>query len=128
MKWHRPASSTAIKKAGAAGFLLLVNALYFLPVLMAGNGAVLSAAGKDTWTQFYYWRQFAFETLARGELPLWNPYVFSGTPFVAGLQSAIFYPLNWIFLFLPTAFAINLSIALHCFLASFFSGFGRSFD
>jgi len=121
MKWHWPAISMAIEKAGAAGFLLLVNALYFLPVLMAGNGAVLSAAGKDTWTQFYYWRQFAFESLARGEWPLWNPYVFSGTPFVAGIQSAVFYPLNWIFLFLPTAFAINLSIALHCFLASFFT-------
>lgn len=121
MKWHRPAIPMAIRKGGAAGFLLLVNALYFLPVLMAGNGAVLSAAGKDTWTQFYYWRQFAFESLAGGEWPLWNPYVFSGTPFVAGIQSAVFYPLNWIFLFLPTAFAINLSIALHCFLASFFT-------
>src|SRR5574341_1356018 len=102
-------------------FLLSVNALYFLPVLAQGNGVVLSAPGTDTWSQFFYWRHFAYEHLAKGELPLWNPYVFSGTPFLAGIQSALFYPVNWLFLFLPTAFAINLSIGLHCFLASVFT-------
>ena len=102
-------------------FLLLVNALYCFPALAQGNGAVLSLRGTDAWYQFFFWRHFAYEHLLKGELPLWNPYVFSGTPFLAGIQSALFYPLNLFFLFFPTAFAINLSIALHCFLASLFT-------
>ena len=105
----------------ALGFLLLVNALYFLPVLARGNETVLSSPGTDTWGQFFFWRHFAYEHLARGEMPLWNPYIFSGTPFVAGIQSAIFYPLNLIHLVAPTALAINFSIALHCFLAGSFT-------
>lgn len=105
----------------AIGFLFLVDAIYFLPVLAKGNTSVLSLPGTDTWMQFYYWRQFAYESIARGELPLWNPYLFSGTPFIAGIQSAIFYPLNLLFLTFSISFAINLSIALHCFLASLFT-------
>jgi hypothetical protein len=111
------------KDGVAVGFLLLLNSIYFLPVLAKGNGAVLSLRGTDTWTQFYYWRHFASESLARGEMPLWNPYIFSGTPFIAGIQSAIFYPLNLLFVVFPTPFAINFSIALHCFLASLFTYF-----
>lgn len=112
---------TAAGHGAPLGLLLLVNALYFLPVLTQGNSVVLSAPGTDTWGQFFFWRHFAYEHLARGEMPLWNPYIFSGTPFVAGIQSAIFYPLNLIHLVAPTALAINLNIALHCFLASVFT-------
>ena len=101
--------------------LLFIAALYFLPALLKGNGLVLSSEGTDTWNQFYFWRRFGFGMLARGELPLWNPYNFSGAPFVAGMQSAIFYPLNVLFLVFDTPFAINFSIALHCFLASLFT-------
>ena len=103
------------------GLLLGLAALYFLPVLTAGNGKVLSAEGTDIWNQYFYWRHFGFKALAGGELPLWNQFIFSGTPYVAGIQSALFYPLNLIHLVFETAFAINLSIALHCFLASLFT-------
>src|SRR5207249_4303577 len=82
-----------------------------------------SRVGQDTWQQFFFWKHFGYAALARGELPLWNPYIFSGTPYIAGLQSAIFYPLHILYLFFPTAFAINLSIALHCWLASVFTYF-----
>ena len=32
------------------------------------------------------------EHLRRGQLPLWNPLMFMGTPFLANWQSAVFYP------------------------------------
>jgi len=105
----------------AVALLFALAAIYFLPVLLKGNEAVLSVEGADAWSQYFHWRELGFASLARGELPLWNPYIYSGTPFVAGIQSAIFYPLNVIFLLFGTAFAINLSIALHCFLASLFT-------
>ncbi len=117
----------AVKRFGlkedraAMAFLVALAALYFLPVLLEGNSRVLSQAGTDTWRQFFYWRHFGFSRLASGEIPLWNPYIFSGTPFVDGMQSAIFYPLNVLFLLFETGFAINLSVALHCFLASLFT-------
>jgi hypothetical protein len=101
--------------------LFALACLYFLPVLIKGESQVLSSVGADIWGAYYYWRHFGFQSLAGGEIPLWNPYSFSGLPFVAGMESAIFYPPNLIYLFFGTAFSINLSIALHCFLAGLFT-------
>jgi Bacterial membrane protein YfhO len=42
--------------------------------------------------QFYAFARFAYEELAQGRLPLWNPFTFAGHPFIADIQSAVFYP------------------------------------
>ncbi len=76
--------------------------------------------GSDIYLQFHAWRHYGFTELARGTVPLWNPYIFCGVPYIAGMQSAIFYPLNAIFLFLPTAQAIDVSLTLHLAVAGFF--------
>ena len=86
----------------------------FLP-----NDRVLSAKG-DIFNFFVYWRQFGFGQMKAGHIALWNPYTFSGAPFMGGLQSALFYPPNWIYLVLPPAKAINCEIALHVFLMGLF--------
>ncbi|MBI3090267.1 MAG: YfhO family protein [Candidatus Tectomicrobia bacterium] len=107
--------------------LLLLGGLtlfYFRSLLLAEPNSILSSFQpniSDIRYQFYYWRKLGFEALARGELPLWNPYLYSGTPFIAGMQSAIFYPLNVIYLVLPVGTAINVSIILHLFLAGAFT-------
>jgi hypothetical protein len=44
--------------------------------------------------QFTPWRLLSWNSLRQGELPLWNPYSSSGTPFVATMQSAVLYPIN----------------------------------
>ena len=113
--------SSLVREAPAIAGWAVLAALYFLPVLTQGNDVVLSKSGTDTWRQFFYWRHFAYESLSRGEWPLWNPYIFSGTPFIAGIQSAVFYPFHVTYLLFGTAFAINLIIALHCFLATLFT-------
>ncbi len=41
--------------------------------------------------QYYAFRNFAATSLASGVLPLWNPYTFSGMPFQADIQTALFY-------------------------------------
>lgn len=105
----------------AIAFLFVLAILYFLPVLIKGNSRVLSSIGTDIWSQYFYWRHFGYTSIANGELPLWNPYIFSGTPYIAGLQSAIFYPLNLLYLLFATPIGINLSIAAHCLLASVFT-------
>lgn len=104
----------------ALGFLLAATLALFLKYLCPQTSQVLSRLG-DLSTQFVWWREFGFEELKKGHLALWNPHLFCGAPFFAGFQSALLYPLNWIFLFLPLAFALNLSMTLHVFLAGWFT-------
>jgi hypothetical protein len=47
------------------------------------------------------------------QLPLWNPYNYSGIPLLATLQPGILYPPNLFFLFLPFPVAWNGLIILH---------------
>ena len=55
----------------------------------------------DPVRQQFVWRKLGIETLQQGSLPLRNPYQSAGAPLMANLQSALLYPLNIIFLFVP---------------------------
>ncbi|HPV07918.1 MAG TPA: YfhO family protein [Aggregatilineales bacterium] len=63
--------------------------------------------------QFYGWREMAFDLLRGGQLPLWNPLVGNGAPLLANYQTAIFYPPNWLYLILPTEYAMGFVALLH---------------
>ncbi len=104
---------------GPLGLLVLTLAAFF-DVLFLFDDAVLSGVNSDLATQFVHWRGFGFGEMARGNLPLWNPHIYSGAPFLAGFQSALLYPLNVLYLVLPLAKAINWGIALHAFLGGLF--------
>ncbi len=39
--------------------------------------------------------------LAHGLLPLWDPYIWSGTPLLAGFNAGAAYPLSWLFAVMP---------------------------
>lgn len=101
--------------------LFLLTLAYFHNVVIPTDYHVLSDQNTDTRHQLFYWRYFGFNTLAKGTVPLWNPYIYGGTPFVGGVQSALFYPLNLIFLVFPIHVAINYSIILHVFLSGVFT-------
>lgn len=75
----------------------------------------------DCVTQYHPWRVYARRTLRGGELPLWNPHAFCGTPFVANQQSAVFYPPNVVFWVLPLGLAYDLSAYLALLLAGGFA-------
>ncbi len=94
--------------------------LMFVDVLFSPRAVLLAQQGTDLSSQFVYWYEFGFGQLAQGNLALWNPHIFSGMPFFGGFQSALLYPPNWLYLVLPIAKAINVSIALHVFLAGCF--------
>lgn len=68
--------------------------------------------------QFYPWREFAFDMLRAGQLPLWNPYNGAGAPMIANYQSALFYPFTYIGLVLPLAWAMSVTAVLHLFIAA----------
>jgi len=74
----------------------------------------------DPVRQQFPWRELALELEKRFELPLWNPYSFSGTPLLANMQSAVFYPLSILFFLLPYEAAWSMLIVLQPLLAGIF--------
>ena len=70
--------------------------------------------------QFYPWRKLAVDMIRSGHVPLWNHYLGNGTPLAANLQSAVFYPLNLIYLVAPVERAMGYSAVLHVILAGLF--------
>jgi hypothetical protein len=74
----------------------------------------------DVVQQYFPWRKFYAEQMRRGELPLWNPFMFCGTSFVGNGMSAIFYPPNLLFIVLPVERAFGWVAWLHLVLAGLF--------
>lgn len=101
------------------GILGLVLGL-MAPVLMAGESRVISMDGEDLAFQLYAWRHFGFEEMRQGNFPLWNPFIYSGSPYHAGFQGGLLYPLHWIFFFLPVTIGINVVTAIQFFLIGAF--------
>lgn len=81
---------------------------------------ILGARETDMAGQFLAWRGFGFKALAGGDFPLWNPYIYAGEPYFGGMQSALLYPPNIIFLLLPLNAALNWSIATNMWLLGAF--------
>jgi hypothetical protein len=104
---------------GVAGLAALVLAM-FHDVLFASGTIVLGHQTTDLAVQFLAWRQFGFGELAKGNIALWNPYIYSGMPFFGGMQSALLYPPNLLFLALPLPLAVNWTIALNVWLLGAF--------
>jgi hypothetical protein len=71
----------------------------------------------NVWNYFLPLYKYTFERLRMGELPLWNPYQACGVPVLATLQSATFYPPNWLYCFVDTATGLKWLSVLHFFWA-----------
>jgi hypothetical protein len=97
---------------------LLVSTLAFFWKMAFTN---LILVGLDVFTYFYPYKAYAAEVIRQGHLPLWNPYLFMGVPFLANAQTALFYPLNFPLYWLPVPKMVSWSIVLHVFLAGLFS-------
>ncbi len=59
----------------------------------------------------------ARESIRRGELPLWNPTIFTGTPLLADAQSAVLFPLNAGHYLLPPPWGFTASALAKLLLA-----------
>lgn len=55
---------------------------------------------------------FLVSELTHGRFPLWNPYLFSGTPFFADINLAVLHPFNLLYLILPPFRALTVGILL----------------
>lgn len=92
-----------------------ITAIVFAKVLFPPQGQMLFAP--DIWRYHYYTKPFLFQQLSKGVFPLWNPYTFSGMPYIEQPQMTPWYPPMLLFAFLPIAQAFSWYFAFHIFLA-----------
>ena len=59
----------------------------------------------DMVLQNYQWKSFLRDQISQGEIPLWNPHLFSGIPFFAAGQHSALYPLSIVYYLLPLSAA-----------------------
>ena len=90
------------------------------PILM---GRFLASPNSDQYLAGYAFREFAATTLkTAGHIPLWNPYLMGGVPYVAGMAGDIFYPPSLLLrAIVPVDVAMSLAFALHLFFAGLFA-------
>src|SRR5688500_14323367 len=94
----RPAVADVSKPTPARGALarwlppLALLALLGLFFWKLGFTDLILARG-DTFLYFYPYWEYRAEALLAGRLPLWNPLLFMGAPFLANSQAGVLYPL-----------------------------------
>src|SRR3984885_4135650 len=126
--------------------VVAVVLLVALPALVFGVPALLGHAvlPGDDLTQNFPLRVLAGREIRAGHMPLFDPYIWSGAPLLAGWNAAAAYPLTWLFAVLPgtAAWTLNMivtwavaGLGMFCFLralrlaslASFLGAFSFTF-
>jgi hypothetical protein len=80
----------------------------------------------DALAYFYPNLALLGESLRAGRVPLWNPILFAGAPFLANPQTGVFYPPNWLAAMLPAATAYSWAVVLHALVGAMGAyAFGR---
>jgi len=97
----------------------LVN--FFQPWSLVNSSPVKNPAISDVVNQIIPWKIFTIDQFKSGNIPLWNPYNLAGSPHLANWQSAVFYPLNLLFLLFNWANAWGLFIISQPLLAGIFT-------
>ncbi len=101
--------------------LSLLLSLYFWEIIVGRR-----YFWEDILYHYYPYHYFLFSSLAKFSLPLWNPFLFSGMPFLGDVQSQVFYPLNWLLaiFFSPTQsfvyWLVEMKVLLHFLLGGIF--------
>ncbi len=78
--------------------VLVTPVILFAPVWLTGKALFWGTP----FLQFMPWRELAWSMILKGQLPLWDPWVGMGAPLAANLQSAFFYPPNWMLFLLDS--------------------------
>jgi hypothetical protein len=106
----------------AIALLALLTGGFFWRVLTE-SGIMMPIGGGDIASFYYPTYAYAAEEIKNGSLPLWNPYIFSGMPLAADVQSGLFYPVNWVlYLFVKVDYgSLEWLLIFHYWLASVFT-------
>jgi hypothetical protein len=96
--------------------LMALVAVFFWPLISGAKVLYF----RDVPRFFYPMRFYAAQRIKALETPLWNPYIFCGTPFLANWHSACFYPLSAIYYILPFERGFHIYMVVHFILAGLF--------
>lgn len=101
----------------ASPFLLYACIVLFIfrAALFPPNGKMLFAP--DILRYHYYFKPFLFQEIKAGTIPLWNPFIMSGIPYLEHPQVTSWYPPIVLFGVLPLERAFAVYLALHIFIA-----------
>jgi hypothetical protein len=75
--------------------------LGFLAILLIFFWPVITQRAffwEDFIKQMYPYRLYNAVELRAGRLPFWNPYLFGGIPYFAMIDTAVLYPIDWLFI------------------------------
>jgi len=99
--------------------LLLLAVVAFLWRLWLNPSHILFSGFSDLIISRAAWQELIRKTLLEhGELPLWNPHIFCGVPFIANPGSWSFYPINWLFVLLPISLSTSLILLVHLWIGA----------
>jgi hypothetical protein len=93
--------------------LVAFSTLLFADVLFFGDNFHF----RDLYTYHMPLKWIVRDTIAHGQLPLWNPYIAGGQPMAANPAYEVFYPLQWLTLLGSFSFGFALHIVAHVWLA-----------
>ncbi len=119
--------SAAPTSRRSRGDVVAVVLLVALPAVIFGVPALLGHAvlPGDDMTQNFPLRVLAGREIRAGHLPLYDPYIWSGAPLLAGWNAGAAYPFTWLFAILPgtAAWTVNMiatwavaGVGMFCFL------------
>jgi hypothetical protein len=111
------AVATSRPDVAAAGGLLVASLAFYYPLVFLGRALV----DYDAFVYFYPQRVYLARSLLAGKIPLWDPDLFLGVPFLANPQTAVLYPPSWLFMFGPVQSVYAAQLVLHAFLAGLFT-------
>ena len=103
----------------AAGFMVLFVAVLAFPML---KGKWLAAPNSDQYASAYAVHEWQAEQWrASGHLPLWNPMIMDGLPYIAPVTHGdVLYPTSFLRKYLSADKVTNLGFVLHYILAGLF--------
>lgn len=83
-----------------------------------GIGVPHNPATADIFSQMIPWRHAVRESFARGEWPLWNPYILSGDILAAAAQPAPYSPFTLLALLMPAPLSFTFTAAITFLVAA----------
>lgn len=97
-----------------AAAVLVPSVLWLSPALLKSQ----APSFRDQGDFFFPLKLYTADRLRQGTIPLWNPLSATGEPWLANVQSGVFYPPGWLFLLPGPGLAAALFLLLHFALAA----------
>lgn len=102
-------------------FLLLVLTLLFFHKFVFSLDQIVYPAPDIFFATYAEKALFSHSITSYNSIPLWNPYVFGGSPFLGNPTSTLFNPFNLLFSLLPVGSVFGYLFAIDSFLIGLFT-------